>query len=174
MRVKLNPELSPRPVSELPPELAKHVVHHAMLKVTPKSRLRLMLVVVDKPRWIGKVADFLADAGHVTGPCEGVVYPLSCDVESYKHGPEPRMSRDVAPGVFSLMVLSKERLTMEYIAHEVTHAAINFARRVPRHKLPWADRAAYDNGNEDDDEALAYPAGRIGSEVVKSLERGGL
>lgn len=169
MRVKLNPDLSPRKVSELPPEMAKHVVHHDKLKVTPGSRLRLELVVVDKPRWIGKVADFLSNSPVRTGRCFGVVYPQSRVAESYKDGPVPRLWQEYAPNVFSVMVLSRDHLTMAYLVHEAVHAATNFAERVPVRKLPWAKMCV-----DDPSEEVAYPAGRIGAEVLWSLRKAGL
>lgn len=63
---------------------------------------------------------------------------------------------------FCLICLCREQLVVEVICHEAVHAGMAYARRVKR--SPW--EAA--RGHEE--EAVAYPAGRIAAEIYRYLK----
>ena len=71
MRRALNAKLIPRRVAELPKDLREHVLHEDFVRFT-KGKLRLMLVVVDKYRWIPKVGQALVGDEDSPGRCHGI------------------------------------------------------------------------------------------------------
>jgi hypothetical protein len=167
MRRALNAKLIPRRVAELPKDLREHVLHEDFVRFT-KGKLRLMLVVVDKYRWIPKVGQALVGDEGSPGRCHGIVYPLTWTVENPTTG---KTRQEFAPEIMSLLVLSKDKLTGSILTHECVHAAFNYAYRVSSQSSPWKLAVTED---ADKSEEICYPAGEIMKAVLVSLHRKGL
>lgn len=75
---------------------------------------------------------------------------------------KPYLSVD--PRYFCVIALTRKYLSMEVITHESVHAACCFMKRKSR--TPWADLAKVN-----DEEALAYPAGRIAAAINRVLHK---
>jgi hypothetical protein len=100
----------------------------------------------------------------LAGNFHGAVNDLARRTEEVLTG---RQWLNVDARYFCVVGLLRRHLTMQVISHECVHAAFAFARR--RARTPW-DALAVQN----DEEAIAYPVGRIAREIVIHLDRAGL
>ena len=98
--------------------------------------------------------------GRVLGAATG----LYCEVFSGKSG---KSHLEVDPRYFCFIGLTRKNLSMECISHEAVHAAFCFAKRKSRN--PWDIYA-----KTHDEEAIAYPAGRIAAVINRKLHKLGL
>ena len=93
---------------------------------------------------------------------------LQCELQRYTSGGDAESAMEVDKRYFAVMGLVKEYLGVEVIAHECVHAAFAYAKRLGP-KTPWAK--AVDGLDE---EAVCYPAGRLGRMVVTALNDAGM
>ena len=91
----------------------------------------------------------------------GAVHGLYCEVFSGKSG---KSHLEVDPRYFCFIGLTRKNLSMECISHESVHAAFCFVKRKSR--SPWDIHA-----KTHDEEAIAYPAGRIAAAINRELYR---
>jgi hypothetical protein len=97
--------------------------------------------------------------------CQGAVNGLYREVIQI----QPRGSKkpdtvhlEVDPRYFCVIGLVRGFLSMEIISHEAVHAGFAFAKRISG--APWSARA-----QDFDEEAVAYPSGRIAAAINRAL-----
>jgi hypothetical protein len=96
--------------------------------------------------------------------CLGAVSGLYCEVLSFKKGVEQKPYLKVDPRYFCVIGLIIGKLSMEVISHEAVHAAFAYVKRKSR--SPWDVHA-----KRHDEEAVAYPAGRIAAAINRALHK---
>ena len=94
-----------------------------------------------------------------SGRTLGAVTGLYCEVYP---GKSEKPYLEVDPRYFCFIGLTRKNLSMECIAHESVHAAYCFVKRKSR--TPWDIHA-----KSHDEEAIAYPAGRIAEAINREL-----
>ena len=104
--------------------------------------------------WKCKIKSHYLPKGDTLGAVNGLFY------ESIPQKGKPYLQVD--PRYFCVIALTKNNLTMEVITHESVHAAYCFIKRKSR--TPWAKLA-----KENDEEEVAYPAGRIAAAINREL-----
>lgn len=90
----------------------------------------------------------------------GAVNGLYCEVIPTKGS----RYLEVDPRYFCFIGLTRKHLNMETISHEAVHAAFCFVKRKSR--TPWSVLA-----KTHDEEAIAYPAGRIAAAINRALHK---
>ena len=101
----------------------------------------------------------------------GAVGALSCECQSFAEEDDeldPKPVMEVDKRYFAVMGLVKDYLGMEVVTHECVHAAFAYAKRLGP-KTPWAKAV-----EGLDEEAVCYPAGRLGRMVVWALLDAGM
>lgn len=130
------------------------------------SKLRCKLVVFDNRK---DLRDFWSNALHPKGQtaklgncCDGIVHPLF--TERYlvdKKGQTSKHEMCVDPRYYAIMAIIKSKMgSAEVTSHEAVHAGFAYARRIKR--TPWDEHII-----RNDEEAVAYPAGVINSELAR-------
>lgn len=109
--------------------------------------------------------------GRLSGDTVGVVSALTCKRQSFLEEDDeldPKPVMEVDKRYFAVMGLVKDYLGMEVVTHECVHAAFAYAKRLGP-KTPWAKAV-----EGLDEEAVCYPAGRLGRMVVWALLDAGM
>lgn len=100
----------------------------------------------------------------------GVVNGLQTRIVTFDGKGGETVLLECDPRYFCVIGLLRERLTMEVICHEAVHAAYCFADR--RSRCYWHERAY--GAQEMPEELVAYPAGKIASQINHTLDEAGL
>lgn len=127
----------------------------------PLGSLYAKLLIFESPSglqrwWRSTITSHYLPKGKTLGAVNGLFY------EVIPRKGKPYLSVD--PRYFCVISLQRKHLTMEVITHESVHAACCFMKRKTR--APWADIA-----KANDEEALAYPAGRIAAAINRILHK---
>lgn len=105
--------------------------------------------------------------GALSSYCVGAVNGLYSEVINFRKGIEEKPYLRVDRRYFCVIGLLVGKLSMEVISHEAVHAAFCYVKRKSR--APWDVHAKHM-----DEEAVAYPAGRIAAAINRTLHAAGL
>src|SRR6201991_1723105 len=142
-------------------------IRHAADIQISRGKLRLKVVVFDKPSQLQRF--WRRYLGRPVGKnCLGVVTRLYHEREEFMHPGRMVRSVRVDPRYYAVMGLCKDHLSTEIIVHESLHAAMAFVARTHRYGRLWSGDG--DLGEEE----IAYPLGRIVSELNNWLHGEGL
>jgi len=100
---------------------------------------------------------------------DGAVQDLSTLVENFAIPGKVVRRREVDRNFFAFMALHAGNLGLDVLAHEATHAALAYVRRLGTRNV-WREQP----GCGSNEEALAYPVGIITYRLVEGLRRAGL
>jgi len=139
--------------------LDKHIIGECSTRPLPQSRLWVKVLVFDgcgaMRRWWKK------HLGH------GIPNALAA-VNSFGWTADDGRCTWVDERFCGVMVLNQRDLTLEIVAHECTHAAMAFNRRMARYGRQCSEK------NDLPEEEIAYPIGKMVSEIWWWLEESGL
>lgn len=141
---------------------AKGLVFEKDLALTPRGRLRLKLLVFNRPRDLHHFWKAGLRKGHLGRGCLGAVNCLGAHVIRFDKHEDGREHLEADRRYFAVVGLCLGHLGMEIISHEAVHAAFAFAKRSKR--TPWDAHA-----KSFDEESICYPAGRIASKINSAL-----
>lgn len=144
----------------------KRVFAETDIKVTPRGRLRMKLLIFRNSRdlclfWKRALGEDIGSAqmqGYVT---RGAVSARAYELLSFRDGKESALQLKADPRYFAVMGLLKTHLSMEIITHESVHAGIAYEKR--HRKDFWVDVGNLDEEN------ICYPAGRIAAAINRYL-----
>lgn len=127
------------------------LVLEADLRVSKHSRLRCKLLVFSSLKAMrscySKISKDSAWDAH------GLFHPFYIKDDT-------RSTIEVDPRYWGVIMLAKTRLCCDYLAHEICHAAHEFARRTKR-KWPMSDTVP--------EEKVCYPMGRLMDQAMTVL-----
>lgn len=149
---------------------ASGILLEADLRIAPCGTLHAKLLVFKHRAALRAFwRDVLNRPGELSRDTAGAVRPLWCErIRLNAEGAEAESFMEVDPRYFAIVALVKGFLGMEVICHESVHAACAYARR-SRGSVPV--RRFTQN---DDEEAICYPAGKIAAAINRTLYEHGL
>jgi hypothetical protein len=140
------------------------LVRECEIHVTPRARLGAKVAVFASLRDMRR---FWKQRGMPQPGAYAVVSSLSHEAFKIDRAGNEVARRMVAdPRYFCLMTFAKGHLSMEIVSHESVHAGFAYAKRLRR--SPFVDALRLD------EEAVAYPAGRIARSLNWWLHKHGL
>ena len=96
--------------------------------------------------------------------CLGLNMDLSYKAYDYSNGRKVQYV-EYDKNYNGVIILLKDHLSLEVIAHECCHAALAYDRRLKGKKWPDSDR--------NPDEGICYPLGKLVAQVCSALKSGG-
>lgn len=125
------------------------------VRVVPGSALIAKVMLFERPKDLREF--WRRRTGFdISSKCLGAVSALS------RERVHPGHVLEVDRRFFCMIGLTAGNLSMEIISHEAVHAGFAFARR--RARAPWSDESL-----RLDEEAVAYPAGRVAAMINRWL-----
>lgn len=160
MRLRHDPSPLPRQWSGHPS--ARGLLAEADIRVCGSGRLAAKLLVFSTPAALNRFWVSGLRRPGLGKHTVGAVNSLMTEMIPVRGPSHVRAD----PRYFCIVGLTRNNLSMEVICHEAVHAGMAYARRVKR--SPWSEALDFD------EEAVAYPAGRIAAAINRFLHDSGL
>lgn len=157
----------PRVFASHPKARKLRIVLERDLWITNRARLAAKLLIFATRTDMRRFWDDVLGCGDLGAKCDGAVSKLSYQVIDIRPGKRTRSYTLRDRTYFCVVGLCKHALTHETISHEAVHVAYAYVERVRRPLWWWQAKC-------NEEERLAYPAGRATLAIYMALKDAGL